>query len=137
MESTTSPPAPEEVLLASRTTLAQYKKTFERFESVSDAPALALLSDLRSALEHLDDRLESIADDESLCETLSEINVVGPTKGRPFMEALHGDLNTIRLYLELLATSNQPVASSEVTVYVQAADRYGRILKMVLNRKAK
>jgi hypothetical protein len=126
----------EQVSKTIHTALRIYEDTCKRFQS--DGAALIILQNFRSPLDHLEDRLGFVLDNEEACQRLDEISVGDQAHARKLLEALESDVQFVSTYLRDVGRPGQSrLDKDDVDVYTDALVRYSKVLKLVLKKNTK
>lgn len=113
-----------------------YEDTCKQFHS--DGAALSILRSLHTPLDRLQDRLESVLDNEEVRQRLDGIVIGDQAHGRKFLAALDSDVQFVSTYLQDLGRPGQShVEKDDVGLYTNALFRYSEVLKLVLKKNTK
>jgi hypothetical protein len=115
----------EHVIKTTKRALQEYKNTSKRLDSF----AIELLRLVGRSLDWVEDRLESIENDDEVLGQLKKITI--GSGAASFLNALDGDMSAICMYLQ---NATDPLREAEVDGYAQALSRYADVLKVVLSR---
>jgi hypothetical protein len=97
----------------------------------SDTDSLTILHDLDVALNRTRDRLESVVDDDEICERFHNIRVGEPIQELQILDGICQDLQVIYEYLQKASAGGLSVNKSAVEVYIHVLHRYSEVFKLL------